>query len=694
VNTESLLHVIDLGAKTDAGKTINMHSAVAAQTGTPKRFITQPWAMAFKHSADEGYVVSAASNIVVKVKVDPATGAATVQNDPTDSTRVLEIPTGKNPRGIVVTSSDKTAYVMNYVSRNVTVIDLSGNVEKVAATITSSSLPAAGTAADRIQIGKELYYTSIGEFDPPSPGAPAITGRMSNNGWGSCSACHPFGLTDNVVWIFGAGPRRTVPQHADFAPGNAAVQKALNWSAIFDEEEDFEANIRGVSGGLGLIVLADGVTQDPIVAAFTPASGGRLQLKVRGVGAWDAIRAYVAGGIRAPISPAPKTDSDVVAGRALFIVNNCQNCHGGAQWTTSKVRATPPPDASLISGAQLIAELRDVGTFDPKATNEIRATAVAPLGLAGFNPPSLLSLFAFPQTFFHNGSADTLDTVMQNVKHRSAGTNGVDGLQNATQRQQLIGFLLSIDGASQPIAPGAPGTITNISAASYAGSTVAPESFVAAFGSGLASQALPATSLPLPVVLGGTSVSVLDAAGTLRLAPLFFVSAAQINFLVPIGTVSGQATVVVQTASGATATGTMQIAAVAPGVFSANGSGGGVAAATAIRVAPDGTQTPVTVFQCGTAAGSCTPAPIDVTNGTVFVTLYGTGIRNRSSLANVSCTMGGVAVPVLFAGAQGGFVGLDQVNIQIPASLKGRGEVSVVVTVDGQAANAVTLNVQ
>jgi len=59
----------------------------------------------------------------VKVKVDAATGAATVQSDPTDTTRVLEIPTGKNPRGIVVSASDKTAYVMNYVSRDVTVID-------------------------------------------------------------------------------------------------------------------------------------------------------------------------------------------------------------------------------------------------------------------------------------------------------------------------------------------------------------------------------------------------------------------------------------------------------------------------------------------------------------------------------------------------------------------------------------------
>ena len=172
---------------------------------------------------------------------------------------------------------------------------------------------------------------------------------MSDNGWGSCGSCHPFGLTDNVVWIFAAGPRRTVPQHVDFVPGDSNSIRALNWSAIFDEEEDFEANIRGVSGGRGLIVGADGVTPDPTLAAFTPANGGRRQLKVRGVGAWDALRAYVVSGIRAPISPVSKSDPDVVAGRELFIQAKCQNCHGGPQWSTSKVRGASPPDAENSS---------------------------------------------------------------------------------------------------------------------------------------------------------------------------------------------------------------------------------------------------------------------------------------------------------------------------------------------------------
>lgn len=690
VNTQSLLNVIDTNARVDAGKTINMHQAVGAQANPTKRFITQPWAMAFKHSADEGYVISAASNIVVKLKVDPVTGAPSVQSDPTDTTRVLEIPTGKNPRGIVVAASDKVAYVMNYVSRDVTVIDLTGNVEKVTTTLQSESLPTPGTQADKIHIGKELYNTSVGEFDPATAGGPAITGRMSAAGWGSCSTCHPFGLSDNVVWIFAAGPRRTVPQHADFSGGNPATQRALNWSAIFDEEEDFEANIRGVSGGTGLIVLSDGVTQDPNVAAFTPASGGRNQLKVRGVNSWDAIKAYIVGGIRAPISPLSKTDADVVAGRQLFIDSNCQSCHGGAQWSNGKVRFAAPPDPSLIAGAQLIAELRAAGTFDATATNEIRATALPPLGAAGFNPPPLLSIGAFPQTFFHNGSADSLDAVMQNVAHRSAGT-GTDRLTGATQRAQLIKFLLSIDAATVPISPAAPSALRNISAAS-GGTTVAPDSFVSAIGSALALQTLGAPTSDYPNVLAGSTVSVLDSAGVLRLGALSFVSPGQINYVMPAAAAPGAATITVVAANGATSIGTVPIAGVAPALFAIPPSG--VAAATAVRVNADNSQSPVTVFQCGATADSCIAAPMDLTAGGVYLTLYGTGVRKRSSLDNVKCTIGGVDTPVLFAGAQGAFPALDQINVQIPNGLRGRGSVAIVVTVDGQPSNSVTVDVK
>jgi hypothetical protein len=367
---------------------------------------------------------------------------------------VLEVPVGKNPRGIVVNPTDTRAYVMNYVSRDVSVLDLTGAKEATVATMTSAPLPAAGTLDAKIQIGKELYNTSVGVFDPTVAAGPPIVGRMSRNGWGACSACHANTLTDNVVWIFPPGPRRTLSQHADFDPTDPtrSIMRVLNWSAERDEQEDFELNIRAVSGGEGLIVLGDGTTPDPNVTNLTPlANGGRNQLMVNGVPAWDAIKAFVQFGIRPPISPVTKTEPDVIAGRALFTAANCQQCHGGPQWTSGRVRFTPPPAAAQVVGGQLIGELRQVGTFDAAAFNEVRQNAAAPLGADGFVPPSLLSVFALPGTFFHGGAAGSLDVVLQNVVHRSAGTGGVDILSNAADRAKIARFLQSIDAATVPV---------------------------------------------------------------------------------------------------------------------------------------------------------------------------------------------------------------------------------------------------
>lgn len=74
--------------------------------------------------------------------------------------------------------------------------------------------------------------------------------------------------------------------------------------------------------------------------------------------------------------------------------------------------------------------------------------------------------------------------------------------------------------------------------------------------------------------------------------------------------------------------------------------------------------------------------------------LYGTGIRGRSSDGSVTCTVGGTAAAVSYAGPQGSYAGLDQVNVVLPRSLAGRGEVDVLLTVDGRAANPAKINIK
>ena len=96
------------------------------------------------------------------------------------------------------------------------------------------------------------------------------------------------------------------------------------------------------------------------------------------------------------------------------------------------------------------------------------------------------------------------------------------------------------------------------------------------------------------------------------------------------------------------------------------------------------------MFDC--SSGTCVTTPIALDGqSTVYVTLYGTGIQGGT---NVTCTVGGVAVPVSFAGAQGQYPGFDQVNIQLPIGLQGKGTANVVLTVDGHASNAVQIAIQ
>jgi uncharacterized protein (TIGR03437 family) len=237
-------------------------------------------------------------------------------------------------------------------------------------------------------------------------------------------------------------------------------------------------------------------------------------------------------------------------------------------------------------------------------------------------------------------------------------------------------------------------SLATVSAASYAGTTLAPEQIVAAFGANLAMTTQAAQTTPLPTTLVGTQVRVRDSAGVERFAPLFFVSSGQINFQIPPNTALGTAMIEVIGDNGAFSAGSVQIASLAPGLFAANANGRDVGAALVLRLLSDGTQRYEPVARYDEASKQFVAVPIDLSNAAeqVFLILYGTGLRGRSALSGVATTVGGTACETLYAGAQGSLAGLDQVNVRLPRSLAGRGEVEVLFTADGKAANAVRVN--
>jgi uncharacterized protein (TIGR03437 family) len=237
------------------------------------------------------------------------------------------------------------------------------------------------------------------------------------------------------------------------------------------------------------------------------------------------------------------------------------------------------------------------------------------------------------------------------------------------------------------------GRFTSLPGASFSGTALSPGSIAAGFGSSLATLTQTAPGAPLPTTLGNTRVQIVDSAGTRRDAGLFFVSPSQINYLVPAETATGPARVEVLRGTQTVASGTLLVAPFAPGIFSASASGDGVAAAVVERVGSGGVRSSSLTFQYDTATRRNVAVPINLGPETdqVYVVLYGTGIRGSSS-DRVIVTIDGERMPVIYAGVQPEFAGLDQINVgPLPRRLIGRGVVPVIVEIDGRLSSAVTL---
>jgi YVTN family beta-propeller protein len=431
-STQAFVNVVNgvrTGEERDAapGRFLNLHlGARNPEPGKKRLFFANPWAIAFTNRSGAGnaYVVSAGSDLLVKIQV-AADGRIAFTGD-ADTTRYIDLNdpanpatsganAGKNPQGIAISPDGRRAYVTNFVSRNVSVVDTS--TDQVVATVQTSAPPQAGSPAETVAVGAEMFFSSRGNFNRPPNATVSTTDRLSSEGWQGCSSCHFKGLTDGVIWKFGSGPRKSVPLNASFNPLNRQQQRILNYSAIFDEIEDFEANVRNVSGpgplpapqpcstpppatsnldpNHGLIIGDDAnINRAPCVlnSLAAKANADRPQVTVTlpgsatAVPAMTALREWVRAAIRTPNGPLPasrlrpgSSASDIAAGRRLFQQQNCQSCHGGQLWTVGikdfnspppateiATETTPPPAAGTAPVAVpfLPRFLRDIGSFN------------------------------------------------------------------------------------------------------------------------------------------------------------------------------------------------------------------------------------------------------------------------------------------------------------------------------------------
>ncbi|MBX3280416.1 MAG: tandem-95 repeat protein [Acidobacteria bacterium] len=251
---------------------------------------------------------------------------------------------------------------------------------------------------------------------------------------------------------------------------------------------------------------------------------------------------------------------------------------------------------------------------------------------------------------------------------------------------------LALGGATQP------STLTVVSAASFDPQSIAPGAILALFGNGLATQVVAAADtdpnqpgIQLPTTLAGVTVEVNG-----RRSQLYYVSPGQINFLLPAETQIGTASVVVSSPGGVVATGEVEVRSVAPAIFTAEGSGRGLPAALLLRLRSNGEQIYEPIADYDPSSQSFRARPIDfgpdlgAASDRLFLILFLSGLRapadpNGDGNLNegVQVIFGGASFVPDYAGAQGSFHGLDQINLEVSRSLAGRGLVNLSIAASG-----------
>ena len=235
-----------------------------------------------------------------------------------------------------------------------------------------------------------------------------------------------------------------------------------------------------------------------------------------------------------------------------------------------------------------------------------------------------------------------------------------------------------------------PPTVSVVNGASYATGAIAPGSIASVFGKFPGLSPTSASVVPLPTVLDGAEFEFTSSIhASSILAPIFFASEQQLNIQIP-WELAGQSQLTVLLHNQAGAPQTVTLTSFAPGIFSMNAMGTGQGAILDSNYKLVDAANPTTagntlqIFCTGLGAVSDpppdgSPAPSSPPSTT---------------LTMPTVTIGGGSAAVLFSGLAPGFVGLYQVNVEVPSGSTTGNTVPVVISIGGVRSNTVTVAVK
>ena len=522
------------------------------------------------------------------------------------------------------------------------------------------------------------------------------------------------------LWIGGPQLWRTKNGADTWTPGSARLNGTVTAIAVAQDDGNFvlagtdQGNIHRTTTGLNSTgdtiwadmrprqatvssVAFDPTNRDIAYATYTNFNGKHVYRTLNGGQTWHPID------LTLPDIPVNCIIVDPTNPQRLYIgtdIGVYTSPDGGATWAVENTGFAHAPvewlSVSSFGGtAHLFAFTRGRGAWRVplgQVCSYVLSPASQPFEAAGGRASVTVTASGNECSWTVENSAPWI-TISSESSNRGNGTVTYSVAPNSDPSTRRAA--ITIAGKSFEVIQA--GFAVSVSAASLVSGTLAPESIVTAFGAGLSEGTEAASGNQLPMNLVGTALKVRDQSGVERPSPLFFVSPNQINYQLPAGTIPGPASVMIFNGTDKIFNCQIQVSKVAPGLFTADGSGRGVPAGQALRFRGGASQSePLFYFEDGRVASR----PIDLgpdlgaSSDQVFLVLYGTGFRLRTSLNNMIARIGGLTIPVLFAGAQGDYAGLDQVNLQIPRALIGRGEVDLVLIVDGQQSNVVRINIK
>jgi uncharacterized protein (TIGR03437 family) len=216
---------------------------------------------------------------------------------------------------------------------------------------------------------------------------------------------------------------------------------------------------------------------------------------------------------------------------------------------------------------------------------------------------------------------------------------------------------------------------------------IAPGSLISIFGTGLASATASADTIPLSTTLGQASVTFSGSSGTYS-APLLFADSTQLNVQVPWETLSPGANSdtlnVTVTVNGTTSPAVqVNVGTMSPGIFQLSGRGlivnyldntfawptGAIAGLNTHPAAPGDF-----VIMYTTGLGPVASPPQDGSNSSDEL---------RNTLTKPVVTIGGVNATVDFSGLSPLYVGVYQLNVQVPTGVTPGDAVPVVIQLGG-----------